>query len=160
MVELPSDLVALPTSPWDERPAELKLDVQEVRTALWLNKGNIANTAKVLKVDSGRLRRFVNNSIYLTSEMQEAKEVIKDKAEAVVVEALEDAQDPGRRDSMARFVLSSIGKDRGYGSGAGVGVSVNGPKGRMTITWDDGSSVVGDNSNESPKTIEGEVKVS
>ena len=113
-----------------------------------MHKGNVNDAAKTLKVNSARLRRFVSNNAYLQEEQNEAKEVLKDIAEANVYEALTDAQDPGRKDSMTRFVLASIGNDRGYGSGGG-GVNLNASgKGRLTITWDDGSPIAGDDAKD------------
>ena len=134
-MDLPADLVSIGTSPWDERPTELPLVVEEVRTALWTNQGNINDAAKLLKVSSQRLRRFVSNNEYLKRELEESKEVLKDIAEANVYEALTDSVDAGRRDSMSRFVLSSIGKDRGYGAGgSGVNINTGTSKGRLTVT--------------------------
>jgi hypothetical protein len=134
---LPDDLVALPTAPWDERPTELPLDIEECRTALWLCRGNITDAAAMLKVKSARLRRFVNDSEYLTREQNESREILQDIAEGNVYEALTDKQDPGRRDSMSRFVLERLGKARGFGSGT-AGISVGGlkGKGRLLVAWD------------------------
>jgi hypothetical protein len=134
MTEVPSDLTPLPTRPWDERPSELALDTEECRTALWLTKGNITKAAEMLKVSSARLRTFVKNSDYLSRECDEAKEVLKDIAESNVVEAMEDRTDAGRRDAMSRFVLASIGRDRGYGNAAKV--TGNGLQGKFTISWE------------------------
>jgi len=145
MEGFPSDLVPLSTAPWDQRPTELPLDVEEVRTALWLNRGNISKAAEVLKVHSMRLRRFVDNNEYLKEQLNEAREILKDVAETNVYDALTDEQDKGRRDSMSRFVLQTIGKDRGYGAGGtGVAVNMQGKRGRISITWDDGSPVAGE----------------
>lgn len=149
----PTDLVPLPTQPWDERPAELPLDIEECRTALWLTKGNISDAAVYLKVTPMRLRSFVRSSVRLTNEVEEAKEQLKDRAQDVVREALYD-DDPTRKDQMARFVLNSIGRDRGWGNGAG-GVKINTGGGNVVISWADGKSF--GESDPEPNTIEGEV---
>lgn len=133
--QLPDDLVPLPTAPWDERPTELPLDVDECRTALWLTQGNIAKAAELIKVPSSRMRSFVNKNEFLKREMEECREVLKDIAEGNVYEALTDRSDTGRRDSMSRFVLERLGKDRGFGSGS-AGVTVGGIKGKITVSWD------------------------
>lgn len=151
MSSLPSDLVSIPTSPWDERPDELPLDTQECRTALWMARGNVTEAAEILKVTSMRLRRFIKGSAYLTAEQDEARERIKDKAESNMVEALEDVTDPGRRDSMTRFVLAGLGRDRGYGNGAG-GVTVKGGSGPIHITWGGGMEMI--SADEEPDTID------
>ena len=149
---IPNDLVALPTMPYSERPPELPLDPEECRTAIWMAAGNITQAAKLLKITSIRLRNFVKKSPYLSSEIQEAADRVVDIAEANVLDALQDEQDPSRRDTMSRFVLTNIGKHRGWGTG-GPNVNVkNSPGGTIVVQWADGTSF----GNE-PKEIEGEV---
>jgi hypothetical protein len=150
---IPSDLVALPTMPYSERPAELPLDVEECRTAIWMAAGNISKAAILLKITSIRLRNFVKKSPYLSAEMQEAADRLVDIAESNVLDALTDEQDPSRRDTMSRFVLTNIGKAKGWGSGpASVSVK-NSASGTIIVQWADGSTFGDDNS----KTIDGEV---
>lgn len=137
MSELPSDLVSLPTMPYDERPGELPLNREEVRTALWRSSGVIRDAAELLKVPTGRLRKFISNSAYLSAEMEEARELIVDMAENVVIEELKD---PDKRGPMARFVLGSQrGKKRGWGAGGGVNVEIN--QNNTVIQWGDGTTV-------------------
>ncbi len=140
MTDLPDDLIVLPTMPYDERPAELPLDIEECRSAVWHCRGNISEAAKMLKVPASRFRAFVKKSPRLVAEVEEAREQLLDTAEDIVYEALTDEEDSGRRDQMARFVLSNTGKSRGYGTGnAAVNVSL--PKGNFKIQWADGSSL-------------------
>ena len=127
-------LIPLPTMPWDERPAELPLDIEECRTALWQTDGNITRAAVILKVTSTRLRNFVKASAYLTAEAEEFRNRIVDKAEEVVIEALND---PERADTMARFVLSSLGKTRGYNQNSANKGTIS--IGDINITWGDGT---------------------
>jgi len=144
--------VALPTMPYDERPLELPLDVEECRTAIWMCAGNITDAAKLIKVTSIRLRNFVKKSPYLSAEMQEAADRLVDIAEKNVLDALTDEQDPSRRDTMSRFVLGNIGKARGWGSGSPASVNVrNSAGGTIIVQWADGSKFGDD------KTIDGEV---
>jgi len=151
---IPNDLVALPTMPYSERPTELPLDTEECRTAIWMASGNITEAAKLLKTTSIRLRNFVKKSPYLSAEMQEAADKLVDIAEANVKDALTDELDPSRRDTMARFVLTNIGKHRGWGTGNSVGVNVkNSAGGTIIVQWADGTSF----GVEDPKTVEGEV---
>lgn len=152
MVE-PTDLVPLPTMPYSERPLSLPLDREECRTAVWRTRGNISEAAALLKVSSSRLRTFVKNSPYLQHEVEECSEILKDKALSIVGEALDDGEDKGRRDQMAKFVLTQIGQDRGFGKGMGKGgVNLNLPQGNFTITWEDGSNV-----NDNRPTIDGDI---
>lgn len=137
---IPDDLVALPTMPYAERPPELPLDIEECRTALWMASGNISEAARILKITSIRLRNFVKKSAYLSAEMQEAADRLVDIAESNVKEALTDPLDASRRDTMSRFVLSNIGKARGWGSGNTGGISVkNAAGGTIIVQWEDGT---------------------
>jgi hypothetical protein len=143
--------------PYSERPIELPLDTEECRTAIWMAAGNITEAAKVLKVTSIRLRNFVKKSPYLSAEMQEAADRLVDIAESNVLDALTDELDPSRRDTMSRFVLSNIGKHRGWGSGGTGGVTVkNSAGGTIIVQWADGSAF-GSEPQEEVTTIEGEV---
>lgn len=139
MSSLPIDLKPLPTMPYNVRPSELPLDIEECRTALWQSRGNITEAAKRLKVSSVRLRAFVRKSPYLSAEAEEAREQLADIAENVVYEALTDTEDKSRQDAMARFVLLGPGKNRGYGSGAPK-VNINNQKGgQIVLAWGDGT---------------------
>lgn len=147
---IPTDLVALPTMPYSERPIDLPLDVEECRTALWMVSGNVTEAAKLLKTTSIRLRNFVKKSPYLTAEMQEASDRLVDIAESNVLNALTDELDPSRRDTMSRFVLTNIGRSKGWGTG-GTAVSVkNSSGGTIIVQWADGSTF-------NDKMIDGEV---
>jgi hypothetical protein len=157
---LPDDLVPLPTAPYSERPVSLPLDVEECRTAIWRCRGNVSEAAGLLKVTPGRLRSFVRASPRLSAEVAEAREQLVDIAEDVAYDALTTADDPGRRESMARFVLGSLGKSRGYGSASGGNVTINNAKGPIVIGWADGSDFSqggGEGVSRDPKTIDGEV---
>jgi len=151
--DIPNDLVALPTMPYNERPLELPLDVEECRTSIWMANGNVTEAAKLLKTTSIRLRAFIKKSPYLTMEMQEAADRLVDIAESNVYDALTDEQDPSRRDTMSRFVLTNIGKAKGWGTGQGNQVNVkNSAGGTIIVQWADGTTFT-DKSRE----IEGEV---
>lgn len=151
--KVPSDLVALPTMPYSERPPELPLDIEECRTAIWMAQGNITEASKLLKVTSIRLRSFVKKSPYLTAEMQESSDRVVDIAEANVLDALTDAEDPSRRDTMSRFVLTNIGKHRGWGTGSPNVNIKNSAGGTIVVQWADGTQI---NSDTDEKTIDHE----
>lgn len=153
--QVPVNLVPLPTMPWDVRPEELPLTVDEARTALWKAEGNITKAAQILKVDSARLRRYISNSPRLSAEMEEAKNQILDRAEEVIVEALNDLDDVVRRDSMAKYVTTNLGKKRGYGNTSPGGVTINNHGGKMVVQWGDGSAIAGSDDG-GPKTIDHE----
>ena len=155
---IPDDLVALPTMPYNERPVELPLDVEECRTAIWMASGNVTEASKILKCTSIRLRNFIKKSPYLSAEMQEAADRLVDIAEGNVYNALTDELDPSRRDTMSRFVLTNIGKHRGWGSGGTGNITVkNSAGGTIVVQWADGSafgSEPNSDTQENTKVIE------
>jgi hypothetical protein len=67
--------------------------------------GDIRKAAERLGVTPSRLRAFVRNSPWVREELHEARERILDRAEQVLHEAL-FSDDPKRRDSAARFILT------------------------------------------------------
>jgi hypothetical protein len=101
---LPDDLVA-PYESAHRLANEEPLTARDVRSALWLSAGNIRTAAERLGVPPARVRAFARNSPWVQSELDEARERILDMAEAVLFEAL-FSDDPRRRDSAARYVLS------------------------------------------------------
>lgn len=152
-MDVPNNLMPLPTAPYAERPNNIPLTVQEVRTALWRCSGNISSAAELLKVPSSRLRAFVKASPYLSTEASEAREIMADRAEDIVREALFDETDAQRRDQMARFVLTQIGSQRGFGRNNSAKVNIN-AAGGVVIQWADSSQVIG---NDDGPVIDGEV---
>lgn len=151
---VPDNLRPLPTQPWEVRPDELPLDIEESRTAIWRSSGNITRAAEILKVPPARLRALVKRSEYLLREVEEAREQVVDMAEDVVKEALSD---PDRADAMARFVLSTQGKQRGWGNASG-GPSVNiKTTGNVVFQWQDGSMDSSVSASEPSNILEGEV---
>jgi len=115
--------------------------------------GNVSEAAKLLKVASIRLRNFVKKSPYLSAEMQEAADRVVDIAESNVLNALTDELDPSRRDTMSRFVLTNIGKHRGWGTNAPNVNVKNAAGGTIIVQWADGTSF----NSDQPKEIDGEV---
>jgi hypothetical protein len=108
---LPPDLAPLPYGADAE-------DVEAVRTALYLNYGNVGLAAKALHTPAGQLARLVEQSPELRTDRDAARRMIVDRAEAVVVEQLSDEKNTDRRDEASKFVLTTLGKALGWGSQA------------------------------------------
>lgn len=141
MDSFPSDLVPLPTMPYDVRPVELPLNIEECRTALWRSKGNVTEAAKLLKTSALRLRKFIEKSPFLQEEQKESQEQLLDKSEAQILDALEDKDDKGRADAAAKFVLLNLGARRGYGQKASkVNVNIGAGAGKVQFVWGDGEA--------------------
>ena len=135
----PTDLTPLPTMPYDTRPIELPLTVEECRTALWRCKGNVTEAALLLKTSALRLRKFIEKSPFLQEEQKEAQEQLLDKSEAQILDALDDKEDKGRADAAARFVLTNLGARRGYGQKASkVNVNIGAGAGKVEFVWGNG----------------------
>lgn len=126
--------------PWKERPEELPLDVEEVRTALWMESGNVTKAAATLRTTSLRLRNFIRRSPRLTEELNECQQQLVDIGIDNVYDALVDSEDKGRRDTMSRFVLQTLGKERGFGTSSAK-IDLRLPKGKVSISWSDGTSI-------------------
>ena len=109
---LPDDLV-VPYESIRQLADDEPLESRDVRSALWLCAGNMRKAAERLGVPPARVRAFVRNSPWVREELDEARERILDMAEAVLFEAL-FSDDPKRRDSTARYILtkSQMGRSR------------------------------------------------
>lgn len=139
MDHFPSDLIPLPTMPYDTRPVELPLDIEECRTALWASRGNISEAALRLKITPLRLRKFVEKSPRLMEEQREAQDQLLDQSESQMADALADKADAQRADNAAKFILTNLGARRGYGTkGSGIVLNPEGKSGSVKITWGDG----------------------
>jgi len=129
---LPPDLAPLPYGASDD-------DEEAVRTALYLNFGNVGLAARALGCAPGALARRVELVPSLKADRDAARRMIVDQAEAVVVEQLLDADQPDRRDAAAQFVLTSLGKSVGWGQQAtsqAAGFSLSDGAGRtLQVKW-------------------------
>ena len=78
---------------------------RDLRSALWLSAGDVSKAAKRLAVSTARVRAFTDKSPWIQRELYEARERILDKTEEVLFEA-SFSDDPKRRDSVARYILT------------------------------------------------------
>jgi hypothetical protein len=110
---LPDDLVVPYDRPIRTLGDDEPLTARDVRSALWLCAGDIRKAVQHLGVPPARLRAFIRNCPWVREELHEARERILDRAEEVLFEAL-FSDDPGRRDSAARYILtkSAFGRAR------------------------------------------------
>ena len=128
---LPEDLAPIPYGAGIE-------DTDAIRTALYLNYGNVGLAAKSLGCLPGALARIVEQSAGLKSDRDAARRMIVDQAEQVIVEQLTDAAQTDRRDEAAKFVLTSLGKALGWGQQAtsAAGFSMTDGGGRtLQVKW-------------------------
>jgi hypothetical protein len=117
-----------------KEPSEQPLDADACLIALRACNGNVTEAAELLRVASSRLRAFAQASPPLAQAIAEAREGLVDRAEAVVREALHDPENAARRDSMAKFVLSSQFAERRGFSPRPAKVEVR-AQGAFTIRW-------------------------
>lgn len=104
----------------DDRP----LDFDEVKSALWHGRGNIARAANLLKTPAARIGALLKKDAQLAAIRAEAAELVVDAAENVMLQALED-QDRARADHAAQFVLERAGRQRGWTRDGSLGIGVN-----------------------------------
>jgi len=83
---------------------------EEVAAAISENHGVIAGAARSLGCSRDTVERYVDRHAVVRAAFNEARELIVDMAEAVVIKRLGEG-DLGA----AKFVLSTIGRDRGWG---------------------------------------------
>lgn len=128
--------------PPDVRPLPVNPDTDDddaVRTALYLNFGNVGLAARALGRRPGELARHIELFPSLRADREAARRMIVDQAEAVVVEQLLDEESLSRRDDAAKFVLTSLGRSLGWGQTAApqaAGFSLSDGSGRtLSVKW-------------------------
>jgi hypothetical protein len=96
----------LPAYPWDVRPDDHPLTVDEVCVALFQAEGDIRLAAARLKVGSLILRKFIERSSRARAVIRELNFLLADEAQRTLREALRD-DDARRKDWAIRFILNS-----------------------------------------------------
>jgi hypothetical protein len=96
--------------------------LEAVCDALRSTNGLVEPAARLLQMDGGNLRKYIRTHAKCQAVKIEAREKIKDLAEAQLVQLL-NAKDW----RAVQFVLLTLGKDRGYSlaKGAALGDGVN-----------------------------------
>lgn len=89
--------------------AESRYTLQEYYDALSQTKGNISACARLLNMRRSSLKERIDASPELRAKLEEVREEMLDKAEENVYDRVEQGDD-----AMTRFVLSTLGKERGY----------------------------------------------
>lgn len=129
---LPPDLRPLPIAPDSD-------DDEAIRTALYLNFGNVGLAARALGRRPGELARQIELFPSLRADREAARRMIVDQSEQVVIEQLLDENDIERRDDAAKFVLTSLGRTLGWGQTAQAsqaGFSLSDGSGRtLQVKW-------------------------
>jgi len=129
---LPPDLAPIPYGAGAE-------DDEAIRTSLYANFGNVGLAAKQLRCLPGALARRIEMLPSLKADRDAARRMIVDQAEQVIVEQLQDEEQPDRRDEAAKFVLTSLGKQLGWGAtatSAAAGFSLSDGSGKqLTVKW-------------------------
>lgn len=92
--------------PWDQRPDDHPLTVEEVCAALAETDGSIRRAAALLRVGSLVLRKFVDRSARARAVQREMDNCLLDDARGVLRAAL-DSESHLRNDWAARYVLNS-----------------------------------------------------
>jgi len=136
VLNLPNDLAPLRERPWDVRPNEVRLTIDEVRTALWQASGSIDKAAGMLKVEWTRLNRFIRTTECLHAEWVEIVEQRLDAAERNLWESIHSSERE-RRDGTAQWVLQRAGREY-RPRNSGVPELSNGG---LRLVWSDGNRV-------------------
>lgn len=119
-------------------PAHVPLDHGEVTAALWHAKGNLHEAARLIQTSPARLGNLVRRTPQLQEERARAAELLLDKAEQKLDEAL-DSPDAVRADSTARFILEKAGKTRGWTKDGTGGIALafgtESRNGALAVRW-------------------------
>src|SRR4029077_8585341 len=98
--------VMLPAYPWEVRPDDNPLTVEEVCAALVHSEGNVKIAADRLKVGALILRKFIERSSRARAVIVEMAAQLSDEAQTTLHQALRDP-DTRRVDWATRFILNS-----------------------------------------------------
>ena len=136
----------LPAYPWDVRPDDHPLSVEEVCAALVHSEGNVKEAADRLKVGALILRKFIERSSRARAVIVEMAAQLADEAQTTLHAALRDS-DSRRQDWAVRYILNSKNARRlGWGStDAAEDASLHrGPLINLTlplVQWEDGTRI-------------------
>ena len=100
------EFVPLPFYPWNERPATLALDPDEVATAIHIAKGDIPAAAALLKVPEFKLNRSLRHHPRLQRVLNESLEIVHNRAASEYIQALDSPSDR-RREWAASKILAT-----------------------------------------------------
>ena len=136
----------LPAYPWEQRPDDHPLQVEEVCSALVETEGNVRDAADRLKVGALVLRKFIERSTRARAVIVEMAAQLADEAQTTLHAALRD-QDARRQDWATRFILNSKNARKlGWASSDPAEASANhtGPLINLTlpiVEWQDGTKI-------------------
>lgn len=138
-----SDLM-LPAYPWDTRPDDHPLSVEEVCGALVHSEGNVKEAADRLKVGSLILRKFIERSSRARAVIVEMAAQLADEAQTTLHAALRD-EDSRRVDWAVRFILNSRNARKlGWSTADDDAANLRGPLVNLvlpSVTWADGTPI-------------------
>ena len=136
----------LPAYPWDTRPDDHPLSVEEVCAALVHSEGNVKEAADRLKVGSLILRKFIERSSRARAVIVEMANQLADEAQTTLHAALRD-EDSRRVDWAVRFILNSRNARKlGWSTtdDAADAANLRGPLVNLvlpSVTWADGTPI-------------------
>ena len=136
----------LPAYPWQQRPDDEPLTIEEVCEALVYAEADVAIAAERLKVGSLILRKFIERSTRARAVIREMVDRLNDEAQTTLREALRDP-DSRRKDWAIRFIFNSQNaKKLGWASAASSdeAARVQGPLINLTlplVQWEDGTKI-------------------
>ena len=126
----------------EQHPDDIPLDHVQVEAALWQSSGNVHRAAALLNTRPGRVQYLIERVPHLKTTRIQAADLLVDRAELTLHNALEDQADPARQDNAARFILEKAGKSRGWSKDGGALNLAFDPQtpsvGQIAIRWDIG----------------------
>jgi hypothetical protein len=139
MSDTDNEFMPLPYYPYEKRPSHLRLEDDEVATALYLSEGEFAVAAEKLRVDPLRVIRAVNRSARLQKLHAELASLLNDKVLREYKRAFESEDD--RRREWAASKVSQTKQFQAHPLAPNSNVPnpvslTNGPA-RIVISWEE-----------------------
>jgi hypothetical protein len=147
------EFLPLPYYPYEKRPSHMRLEDDEVATALYLSEGELAVAAEKLRVDPLRVIRAVNRSERLKRLHAELASLLNDKVMREYKRAFE-SEDDRRRE----WAASKVAQTKQFqvhplapNTNTPTPIAIGGGPSRIIISWEEPLTI----EHESSATPEG-----
>ncbi len=91
----------------------MKVSEAEIIHALKIHRGIVSKAARSLGINRITIQRRAEGNKRIQKAMEEAREMLKDDAESVMISSLKSRVEVNRM-AAAKYLLSTQAKDRGY----------------------------------------------
>jgi hypothetical protein len=133
------EFLPLPYYPYEKRPSHMRLEEDEVATALYLSEGELAMAAQHLRVDQLRIIRAINRSPRLQKLHGELASLLNDKVMREYMRAF--ASDDDRRREWAASKVAQTKQFQSHplapNTNTPTPIAIGGGPARIIISWEE-----------------------